>query len=395
MALLTDVAAALLGRGRSADATVPSPADLINGLRSGRRACVRGDLAIIEAHPAAGLADRLTQALEECPGVRWARLNAPLQRVIMGLEADAPPLATLAAVVDRTEREHLGEHDQVGGGPASSLTADFADESPVDRAAVEHAVQALAATGVGLAMSAATRALRLTRLPAEFAAVGALIDSQPRLRGTLEAVLGRPVTDLGLAATSALGQGLAGGGAGQVVDCAHRIVRLGEVIAARDAWCAWEPELLAGPERAEASVVVETERPVPLPSGPVEVYAEQSALSGLVTFGLAAAATGATRRALDLALAALPKAPRLGREGFAAGLGWLLARRGAVVMDGAALRRLDRVNTVVLDAEVLVTGQLVLGDVIRLGGAEPELVATHLHALFRAADATAVRCADG
>src|SRR6185437_14986702 len=136
--------------------------------------------------------------------------------------------ATLAAVVDRTEREHLGEHDQVGGGPASSLTADFADESPVDRAAVEHAVQALAATGVGLAMSAATRALRLTRLPAEFAAVGALIDSQPRLRGTLEAVLGRPVTDLGLAATSALGQGLAGGGAGQVVDCAHRIVRLGE-----------------------------------------------------------------------------------------------------------------------------------------------------------------------
>src|SRR6185437_8711148 len=148
-------------------------------------------------------------------------------------------------------------------------------------------------------------------------------------------------------------------------------------------------------ERAEASVVVETERPVPLPSGPVEVYAEQSALSGLVTFGLAAAATGATRRALDLALAALPKAPRLGREGFAAGLGWLLARRGAVVMDGAALRRLDRVNTVVLDAEVLVTGQLVLGDVIRLGGAEPELVATHLHALFRAADATAVRCADG
>jgi cation-transporting P-type ATPase I len=396
VALLSDVASALLGHARRAGAITPGPGDLLNGLRPGRRACIRAGRAIIAAHPAPGLDDRLAKALEDVPGVRWARLNAPLQRVIVGLAADAPPLAALTAVVDRTEREYQAEQGEAGpdGRTARRLAADSAGESPVDRATVDRAVLAMAFTGTGLAMSAASRALRLVRMPAELAAVSTLIDSQPRLRGTLEAMIGRPATDLGLAATSGLGQGLAGGGAGLTVDLAHRVARLGEVLAAHDAWCAREPELLACPERAAAPVVA-TERPAPMPPGPVETYADQSGLSGLVTFGLAAAATGATRRALDLALAALPKAPRLGREGFACGLGRLLARRGAVVLDGAALRRLDRVNTVVLDAEVLVTGQLVLGDVIGLGDVRPEQVATHLHALFRAADATAIRCGNG
>jgi len=392
VALLSNVASALLAPGRRAGVTLPMPGELIKALRPGRGACIRDGRAIIEVRgarrpDAAGLGDQLAKALEQVPGVRWARLNAPLERVIVGLEAEAPPLAVLTAVVGQAEREYQA-------GPGRDDRAARPDGSPVDGTAVGRAMLALTATGAGMAMSVAGAALRVARLPAELGSAATVIESQPRLRGSLETVIGRPATDLGLAVTSALGQGLAGGRTGLAVDLAHRAGRLGELLAARQAWCAREAELLAGPDRAAAAPVA-TGRPTPLPPGPAETYADQAALSGLVTFGLSAAATGAVRRALDVSLATVPKAARLGREGFAGGLGRVLGRRGAVVLDAAALRRLDRVDTVVLDAEVLVTGQLVLGEVVAMPDARPEEIATRLHALFLAADANAVRRDDG
>lgn len=384
MPVLTGVLSALLEPGRRLTQALPVPGELTEALRFGRRACVRDGRALIEVRSGApGLGGRLTEALEACHGVRWARLNAPLHQVIVGLEEDGPPLAELVEVVSRAEREYPSE-----------ATRSAPDGSPVDRAAVERAALAVAATGAGLVMSAAGTALRLARLPAEFGSVVTVIDNQPRLRGALEAVAGRAATDLSLAMTSALGQGLAGGRAGLAVDLAHRVGRLGEVLAGRQAWVAREAGLLDGPDRAGAPTAA-TERPVPLPPGPVEAYADQAGLSGLVIFGLATAATGAARRALDLALATVPKAARLGREGFAGELGRVLARRGAVVMDPAALRRLDRVNTVVLDAEVLVTGRQVLGEIIPLGDMQLEQAAGHMHALFRADDPATVRSGDG
>ena len=83
------------------------------------------------------------------------------------------------------------------------------------------------------------------------------------------------------------------------------------------------------------------ERPRPLPPGPVETYADQATLTGLGAFGVALPVTGNPRRAVNLALATVPKAARLGREGFAGELGRLLARRGAVVLDATAMRRRD------------------------------------------------------
>jgi calcium-translocating P-type ATPase len=401
VALLSDVASALLAPGRLAGAVLPSPGKLREvlgqGRVEGRRACVRDDRAIIEVRggrrpDAAGFGDRLARALEEMPGVTWARLNAPLEHVFVGLKADEPPpLSALVSVISQLEHEYLSRPEPEGP-PVTGQ--DGADGSPVDGAAVERAALALAANSAGLVMSAAGAGLRLLRLPAELASAATVIDSQPRLRGALEAAAGRPATDLGLAVVSALTQGLARSRAGLTVDLLHRAGRLSEVLAARGAWCARESELLAGPDRAAAGPVV-TERPAPLPPGPVETYADQAGLFGIGTFGLTVAATGGPRRAVDLSLATVPKAARIGREGFAGGLGRVLARRGAVVLDAAALRRLDRVNTVVLDAQVLVTGQLMLGEVVNLADAPPELVAGHLHELFRATDPTAVRACGG
>lgn len=400
------LSAALVGPGRLVGAMRSLPRrvlDVVDRDRvAGRRASLRGDRAMIEirgvGRPDGGrFGARLVPALEKLPGVRWAGLNASLGRVIVTLERSeegiAPPLATLVAVVDRIEWDYLAG-TEAGEGPDAGDGRSRAAPSPTDRGGVDQALWALTATVAGLVLSGVGAAARFTPLPAELAALATVVDNQPRLRGFLEAVLGRPATDMGLAVLSATGQGLAGGRVGLGVDAAYRVSALGEARAAHAAWRAREGELLADPQQATAEPVV-IERPLPLPPGPVETYADQATLAGLGAFGVALTATGNPRRAVNLALATVPKAARLGREGFACGMGRLLARRGAVVLDAAVLRRLDRVDTVVLDAEVLVTGQLVLGEVIPLAGAESSQVAGQLYAMFRSRDALATRHRDG
>jgi cation-transporting ATPase I len=57
-----------------------------------------------------------------------------------------------------------------------------------------------------------------------------------------------------------------------------------------------------------------------------------------------------------------PKAAVHGRESFAAMLDMLMCRRGVLPMDGSAYRRLDRVDVVVLNSDVLCTGPPVVLD---------------------------------
>jgi hypothetical protein len=228
----------------------------------------------------------------------------------------------------------------------------------------------------------------------------AAADNHPRLREGLENLVGRSATDVGLAVLSGLGQGLAGSWAGLMVDAGQRLGALAEARATREAWLAREADLLAKPELAEtASGNVKREpvaarRPVPLPAGPVESWADQAGVAGLGAFGLGLPLTGDPRRAAGLALAAVPKAARQGREAFASALGRVLARRGAVLLDPGALRLLDRVNTVVLDSDILVTGSVMLGDVVPLDGADPGEVAMRLHRLFRPSEPTVPRRAE-
>jgi calcium-translocating P-type ATPase len=197
---------------------------------------------------------------------------------------------------------------------------------------VQRAVATLGVNVAGVVLAGVGAAVRFTPLPAELAAVVTAVEAQPRVRGLLETVFGRPATDVGLAVLNAAGQSLSGGWLGLSVDAAQRISALREARAAAAGWQARKAELPVAPPRAEAEPVT-VRRPRPLPPGPVESYAERAAL----------------------ALAATPKAARAAREAFAAGLVRLLVKRGAVVLDCTALRRLDRVDTIVLDAEAVGT----------------------------------------
>src|SRR5262249_13090977 len=94
-------------------------------------------------------------------------------------------------------------------------------------------------------------------------------------------------------------------------------------------------------------------RPVPLPSGPVERWADIAGAASVAGFTTAALVSGDVRRAADLTASSVPKAARLGREAFAQEVALTLSKRDVVVLNPSALRVLDRVNTVLIDAELL------------------------------------------
>ncbi|HEY7174989.1 MAG TPA: HAD-IC family P-type ATPase, partial [Micromonosporaceae bacterium] len=88
----------------------------------------------------------------------------------------------------------------------------------------------------------------------------------------------------------------------------------------------------------------------------------------MLAAGVLAALPGTRRRAAQAIAVGAPGNVRVGREVFAGRLGRLLARRGVLVRDRSVLRRLDRINTVVIDASVLLSGRTVISRVAPVRG---------------------------
>jgi len=331
----------------------------------------------ITAQAGASLGRALETELERHPSVRWAAVNAPLGVVVVSCD-DAPPVADLTGIVDRVEREHQPEPAKPAG-------------TPIER--VPAAVAALAAGATGMAVAGAGRALRMVRLPAELGSLGQFVDTQPQLRAAVECALGADRGDLLIAAGNTVAQTAAQGIGGLALDLGLRVTQAAEAVLQRDSWARSEP-LLCGHRRNAAAQPVTPERPRALLPGPVERYSERLGFGAAGAFGGILAVSGSPRRAAGVALATLPKAARFGQEGFASALGCLLARRGVVVTDPRALRLLDRIDTVVVDAEALTTGALIIGDVVPLAGGDVSQLTGLAYSLF-AADRIGETVSDG
>ncbi|MEK8174792.1 hypothetical protein NKH77_54305 [Streptomyces sp. M19] len=143
-------------------------------------------------------------------------------------------------------------------------------------------------------------------------------------------------------------------------------------------------------------------RPPPRPAArrPVERYADGAVTVAGAAFAGTLAVTRGPLRAAGAAVSAIPKAPWVAREAFTSVLCRGLARRGALVTDPGGLRRLDRIDTVVLDTDTLVTGVYVLSGLVPLdtataaGEAAVGGLAAVAHRLFDGKD-PARECGDG
>jgi cation-transporting ATPase I len=298
------------------------------------------------------------RALAALDSVSWAEVNAVTGRVVVAFDPDVSGVDELVSVVEGVEEAHGLHHERFG----HDRPEHPGDVEPIRRNAI-----ALGADVLGLWVSIFGQVLGMSPLPTEIASLVALAESEPRIRHLLDSRLGPAASDLGLGLANALGQAVSQGPLGLVVDMAHRGSALGELSANRAAWARRELELGARGRNA-SDPFSRDPRPSPLPRGLVEKWADRASLASLAGFGSVLALSGSPRLAATAFTAGIPKAGRLGREAFASELGRTLAERGVVVMDRSSLRKLDRVDTVLLDASVLATGRARLSGMEAVGG---------------------------
>ncbi len=300
--------------------------------------------------------ERMARALENrlarIGGVHRAEVNAVLGRVRVFHE-DKVPVDDLAAAVAEVEQRYGCE------------TAEFAPVShPGDERTVLREAALVGADVAGFAGALLGRALRAAPLPSAVTPSLVLAGMTPRIRGELERRIGPRATDLVFSTGVTLSHTLAQEPTGLAIDALHRLGRLVESLAHQQAWHRGDA-LVSAPGAFRTDPVAAGERPVPLPQGPIE-KAIRTAPFTFAAFGATYAITRDLHRAEGVLVSGVPRAGTLGRDAFAIQFGRALASRGVLVRDVEALRRLDRVNLVVLDASVLTTGDLALDEVVPL-----------------------------
>ncbi len=226
------------------------------------------------------------------------------------------------------------------------------------------------ATAAGMGAAVAGRMLQWPRLTYGFEAAVVAVDYQPRVRRLLENSIGQSATDTLLSLAMTAAHVLELSPASLAVDLMMETLKAAEMRAEAQAWSRHEPSLA---RHAEYTEVYPPSRPVPLPEGPIERHSRRSAILQAISV----AAVGVTTRNLNMtstaALVTTPKATRTTRESFAAALGQGLADEHAVLpLHPQSLRRLDRVDALLIDPRVLCTDTL---RVVRVRGADEDEIA--------------------
>ncbi|WP_044884149.1 cation-translocating P-type ATPase [Frankia torreyi] len=286
---------------------------------------------------------------------------------------------------------------------------------PGDPGPVAAAMIGLGVDTAALGVAVAARVCRVPAVPRAAGAVVALVDHQPWVRRAAERRLGQHGADLMIGLLGAGAGAVTQSPDILVVSVAHRAAAVGELLAERAVFIRRQPDLLRRTAQADqvlASPAVPSEpfravpdrpalpdalppvdrpsaveppsaaeptasgqppgglpglsrlpgelgararerRPRPLPAGPIERSAERMAAVGLAVGAAGLLATGSPHMGGELVLATVPRAARLGREVFAATAARRLSARDVLTLDAASLRRLDRIDAVVVCAPVL------------------------------------------
>jgi len=304
----------------------------------------------IDQPGSAELAARLEARLTMLGGVRAAAVNGVRGRVVVDFEPGTLTFAELIGAVEQFEADE-------GLRPADAATTPPAHPGELPPPVVP--VLAIAADVAAAGVSAVGRAIRVPPIPV---AIPWLISAaEPLLPGSPQRPPETSLTGLGVALARAATMGLAYGELGLLTDMAHRMSLLTETRAWQSTWAERERQLSTSPSRVDP--IHRSPRPVRLPPGPMQRYLTAATTSAVLAAGLTLAFARSPARSFGFLVAGTPTAARVGRDAFAAELGRLLARRGVVALDPGALRRLDRVDEVILDSSALLTGRHTIDEV--------------------------------
>ena len=320
----------------------------------------------------------------ELPRVQWVEVNPALFRVVIAFEDDAFTLEELVAHVENAERT-CGIHEAAF---QDSVWEHPADVEAAERLIIELAADAFGAVaGFGLKFSP----LPASRLSGTLASLLQIVQTSPRLRRVLDERFGPLRADLQLSVGAAVALGMAQRPGSALVELLHRASQLSEVQARRAVWEQREPELFAKPSPTPPSSAGLEARPRPLPRGPIEEYADRAVLVSLGGFAISLLTTRSVQRAVAALFGGVPKPARLGRDVFAAELGRTLSKRGILVVDPEAVRRLDRIDCLVLSSDLVARSRFVVRKLSVARGEDDEQLRAVLAELFDADEPLARR----
>ena len=290
----------------------------------------------------------LRSELEAVDGVIWARANGATGRMIVAWdEARGDKQAILDVVEDIEDRYSFDDgeyHQERPDHPG--------DDEPIVRG-IASVASAFVGAGAGVLMKILRR--KPGRHPFDFAAMMSVVDNVPHIRQMVVDKFGKSKAETWIGLTNPLIQGLGSGPIGPALDCVYQVSQFLEVVERRRGWRSREADLCTHPESAKAARRQQRERPIPIPDGPIEEYADDAWNMSLGGFIVGLADTQELESAVTPLLDALPKPGRYGRDAYCAQLTSVFADRHMIVMDPEALRRMDRIDCVVVDADLLVT----------------------------------------
>ncbi len=331
---------------------------------------------------------RIQEEFDRLGKVSWVEVNPHTRRVVVAFEENAYSVAHLERVVEEAER--LAGLDRAGFG-------DDSREHPSDSEPEERLLLELAADIAGLVVGAALRlsVLSPSSVAGNAAAVLAVLKASPRLRRGLDERLGTRRADLALSLALAMVQGVAQRPASSLVDAMHRRLLLAETRSRRFTWERREPELCSEPAEPDPEHARVEPRPMPLPRGPIEEYADRAWVVSLGGFGVSFLTTRSFQRAVAALFGGLPKPARYGRDAFAARLGRALADRDVLVVEPEVLRRLDRVDCLVIDGELVARDKFEIGELVLAGKVSADQVRAVVTSLFDPEHPVEVQRRDG
>ncbi|MEU0516928.1 cation-translocating P-type ATPase [Streptosporangium sp. NPDC006007] len=334
------------------------------------RACSGGfhvDLRVIGGPGTERPARRLEELLLVLDGVERVEVNGALGAVFVGGDSDSVDLDGLLSIIDELDGEEP-EGEEAPGPSISTLVEQHT------RAGIRLGASLI---GTGLALAG-----RVAHLPALSPAVPTLLhlaESTPAVRAGLERRIGHRATGTLFTTANIVTHTLALRPLGLLVQSVSAAGRYVEARESRQAWEAHARDLAARKGAYRHTRTAKRPRPAPMAHSPVERFERTVSPAALGTSALTRVLSGSRRRGLAMMVAATPKAAKVGREAFAGAVGRALARRGAVVLNSDALRRMDGIDTVVLDAGLLGTGSWTIDRVVPLA---EDVAADELHALL-------------
>jgi cation-transporting ATPase I len=367
-----------------ATSALPRPAlvrRLLELPRARPRVCQQqGEVALIELRgvPVEALPKLERELHALCaarPEITSVEINPYLRRVRFTLGPEAPDLEALEALVVHAELACRG--------PGTPLPAER--ELPDDELLHLQRWVELIADSAGLGLGAMLRVLPFftAGFGTNAAALLTLVKGNARLRAPLERRLGKDRAELLLGLMLAFAQGLSQRPLSSMVDVGYRLSALREHEARARLFARRRRELFehaAACDLAPEAVLVG--RPTPLPEGPLEAYAGRAWMTAASAFGFSLLTSRSVRRAGAAMFSALPKPAHLGRELYVKEVGRLLAQRGTLVLAPEALRRLDRVDCLVLDAALLSHARFSLGRIEVRARHDARAVQARVRALF-------------